>query len=621
MRDLSLIAKWRKAFVIGMTTAIALLWPLHFVWASAPFLAVNDIRPGMHGIARTIVAGTKMEEFNVEVLGIMKNKGPSGDLILVRVSGDVIDRTGGIAQGMSGSPVYIDGKLVGAIAYGWSLTDHRVGMVTPIGDMLKIWDLNKPAAALQPEVQSPEKAPVPGKTEPLATPLMVSGFGPQAMAMLTEKLKPMNLIPYAVGDAPAGITYSPLEPGSAVGVELVRGDVSIGALGTVTYVDDGRVLAFGHPFLNKGATQFLMTNAYIFTTVSGLENSFKVGITGEPVGILNQDRGAGVAGKIGQYPGIIPVRMTVKDEAIGRTGEYAVQVVNDEQLSPVLAATTLLSQIEKTADRTGPGTAKVSFEISAAGLPDGVLKRDNIFFSPVNINEAAVMELFEAMSIMASNQFQALDVMDVAVHVSVSDNRRTAAIIQSTPAVTNVKPGDQVAIAVKLKPYRGEQITRTVNVTVPKNQPQGQMMLEVRGGGIMPLAQLLRRQSQEEDLRRIDFRPKYKTLEEQIQDFKNRDRNNDLVVEIVDNDFDELGDDLTRAKPNSGKSGDDKPRPNSDTTAKKPGLINNPPADSAFKKTDEKRKFSTTTDYVIDGLTQVMLQVGPAPNTDAKTKK
>ena len=247
--------RWRHTVFL----ALLFLFPATFGLAAPAIMGLEEVKPGMHGVAKTVISGTKIEEFGVEVLGIMKDKGPSGDLILVRTYGDLIEKTGGIAQGMSGSPVYINGKLIGAIGYGWSLTDHKTGMVTPIGDMLKLLDS---PLAVPPSSEATN-------LQPLATPLMVSGFGERALSMLGEQLKPYSLVPYAAGEPSQGVTYPSLEPGSAVGVQLVQGDVSVGALGTVTYVDDKKVLAFGHPFLKKGNVGYYMSNAYIFTSMKG----------------------------------------------------------------------------------------------------------------------------------------------------------------------------------------------------------------------------------------------------------------------------------------------------------------------------------------------------------------
>lgn len=564
--------------------------------AQASFMPVEEIKAGMNGVGRTVVEGTKIEEFGVEVLGILKNKGPVGDLILVRTSGPVIERTGGIAQGMSGSPVYIDGRLIGAVAYGWSLTDHRIGMVTPIEDMLKLWELpdtlNKPTS---PEIK------------PLATPLMVSGLGKPALEILKKNLQPYNLQPYASGEAPEGVVFAPLEPGSALGVQLARGDVNVGAIGTVTYVEGGKVLAFGHPFLKKGNIGYFMTNAYMFTTVKGLENSFKVGAVGEAVGIINQDRGAAIAGEQGLYPVIVPLNIKVTDAATGRSQEAAVQVVKDEQIGPVLSAVMVFNVIDKTMDRTGSGTAKVSFSISSNDLPGGAMKRENMFYSPASIGEAAVGEFFEAINMLAANQYQQVGIMDVKVDIKVEEERRTATILEAKAKQDSVRPGDKVEIEVKLKPFRGEAFTQNVVFDVPKQQAAGPLMLEVRGGGFIPLTQLLKKQGGELDLAGfVDKKNKNKSLADEVRSFLERDCNNDLVVEVMEMEMEEGPNAPDKAKnigaarmEESGRT--QKPLPEKNTI--------NLTAKGKDKKEEKKAKSHARTEYIIDGDAQVTVNV------------
>ncbi len=576
------------AFVVfgGMITAIA----------QASFMPVEEIKPGMNGVGRTVVEGTKIEEFNVEVLGIMKNKGPVGDLILVRTSGSVIERTGGIAQGMSGSPVYIDGRLIGAVAYGWSLTDHRIGMVTPIEDMLKLWrlpdNLNKPA---------------PLEIKALETPLMVSGLGKPAMEMLKKNLGPYALQPYASGEAPEGVVFAPLEPGSAVGVQLARGDVSVGAIGTVTYVEGDKVLAFGHPFLKKGNIGYFMSNAYMFTTVKSLENSFKVGAVGEAVGIINQDRGAAVAGEKGFYPVIVPLNIKVTDTVTGRSQESAVQVVRDEQIGPVLSATVVFNVIDKTIDRTGPGTAKVSFSVSSNDLPGGVLKRENMFYSPASIGEAAVGEFFEAINMLAANQYQKVGIMDVKVDIKVGEERRTATILEAKVKQDSVRAGDKVELEVKLKPFRGEPFTQNVVFDVPKQQPSGPMLLEVRGGGFIPLAQLMKKQGGELDLMGfVDKRNKNKSLADEVRSFLERDCNNDLVVEIMEMEMEEGPGAFSKPKNVNAVQVEE----NAEVKKPKPEKNNvNLSVKGKDKKEEKKAKSYARTEYIIDGDAQVTVNV------------
>ncbi len=593
--------------------------------AAAPeTMPFEEIRAGMQGVGKTVVSGTTIEEFGVEVLGVMKNKGPSGDLILVRTFGDLIDRTGGIAQGMSGSPVYIDGRLVGAVAYGWTFTDHKVGMVTPIADMLKLWDLPAPKPRLPEEEikiedQTGEEKPEdkkPGEEKPedkkpdgnaeVATPLMAAGFGERALALLTEKLRPYKLTPYAVGDAPAEEAYGPLEPGSAVGVQLVRGDVSLGAMGTVTYVEGSKVLAFGHPFLKKGATGYFLTNAYVFTTVKGMENSFKVGAVGPALGVIDQDRGAGISGQMGLFPSVVPLRVTVTDSALGTSREADVQIVQDEQLFPVLAAASVLSVIEKTSDRVGAGTAKISFEVSARNMPGDTFKRENMFYSPANIGEQAISELYELMALLASNQFQPVDILDIQVNATVDPERRTATVMEARANVAAAKPGDKIEITVSLKPFRGEMISVKVPFTIPKDQAAGPLTLEVRGGGMIPLAELLSKQQKgNEELLQAVGKLKTKTFAEMLKELADRDRNNDIVVEVLSADAGDLLGAPGPAKPPTAKL---------DLAAKYNAALGKQPQragkiidTAAARKAENKSTLST--DYIVDSDAQVMINI------------
>jgi len=589
-----------------------LLLPISVVHGATEFMPVDEIKPGMQGIAKTVVSGTKLEQFGVEVLGVMKNKGASGDLILVRTYGDVIDRTGGIAQGMSGSPVYINNKLVGAVAFGWSLTDHKIGMVTPIGDMLKLWDMPD---HYNLKMENAEAIP---DFEQMSTPVMVAGFSEHALTMLQDKLKPFNLVPYGVGDAPEGTAFAPLEPGSAVGVELVRGDVSVGALGTVTYTDKDKVVAFGHPFLRKGNVGYFMTNAYIFTTVSGLENSFKVGTTGDAIGMVNQDRGTGIAGKLDRYPAVVPISIVAKDNDTGKTLDSSIQVVQDEQLFPTLSATSVFNVIDKAMDRLGPGTGKISFEITARNMPGETIKRENMFYSPANIGEAMIGEFFDAMNILAGNQYNPVDIMDVKVNVAINEERHTATLIEAQAKQLTGRPGEKIEIGVKLKPFRGEPITRVIPFVIPNDQPEGQMTLEVRGGGMVPLLQLLVKQAGLDESASLvsKTKEKNKNFEDVINDFNKRDHNNDIVVEVLDLDVNtdvDTGDALAgKGKKNNsgGKKQQESVSTNDGFTLKDEAKkLEMKGKTSIDLKKQEEKKNSIATDYIIDGDTQITVNV------------
>ncbi|NMC32257.1 MAG: peptidase S55 SpoIVB [Veillonellaceae bacterium] len=601
--------------------------------AAVPLMPLSEVRVGAQGIARTVIAGTRIEEFGVEVLGIMKNKGAVGDLILVRTYGDVIDRAGGVAQGMSGSPVFIDGQLIGAIGYGWSLTDQRTAMVTPIQDMLKIFEYKSPSSPIaapadRPGDQSDDKSATPpeknknqskppavdqpaGKSRQLlATPLMAAGFGSNALAYLQTHLKPLQLSPVTVGDPPSDIAYGDLEPGSAVGVQLVRGDVSLGALGTVTYVDDNRILAFGHPFLKRGSADFLMTNAYIFTTIRGLESSFKLGTTGEVVGTITQDRGAGVAGEMNRFPGIVPLRMNIRAADSGGR-ELAVQIVQDEEILPILATASLLNAIDKAIDRTGSGTARITFEVAARGMPGETYKRENMFYSPENIAEASLTEFYELIAFLASNPHNPVTIMDIRADVDVSPDRRTARILSARPLQTSVRPGDTIDIEVKLKPYRAEPITRTVSFTVPKEQNAGALSLSVRGGGFFSLAALLKKVAADGGEVPKPSRKPPKSFEEMIKELSSRDRNNDIVVELPG--AAETLEDGTDKKPKLKLGESEKAAVDREPTKpEKPAKPKPAGPLLAPRKIDQKKKGFLTTDYIIEGDTEVSIEILPA---------
>lgn len=616
LNRLSHYVRWvRRTFFVCciLLLAVCAVNPVH---AAISLMPLEEVRVGTHGVARTVVAGTRIEEFGVEILGIMKNKGAVGDLILIRTYGDLIDRSGGVAQGMSGSPVYIGDRLIGAIGYGWSLTDQRTAMVTPIHDMLKILELPLTKAA-PPEKEAAPEDPVQSPPEPikegvLASPLMAAGFGENALKFLTTKLKPLNLTPYSVGDPPSEIAYGSLEPGSAVGVQLVRGDVSLGALGTVTYVDGDKVLAFGHPFLKRGRTGFLMTNAYIFTTIRGIESSFKVGSTGEVIGTVNQDRGAGVAGQMNQYPGIVPMQMNVRNTEASATKNMEVQIVQDEEIVPILATASMMNGIDKAIDRTGSGTARVTFEISARGMPGENYKRENMFYSPENIAEAAIGEFYEFIAFLASNPHNPVTIMDIKTDISVSPERKTARILSARAIQTEAKPGQTIEVEVKLKPYREEPITRTVNFTVPKDQAGGSLGLTVRGGGFFSMTDLLKKLSAEiEPVKPARKQPK--SFEEMMKEFSGRDRNNDIVVEPSGGSefLDEVAEPgkkpKTKLSETEKAAADKEPgkpeKPEKQEKSKPAASLLNP------RKPEQKTKGFLTTDYIVEGDTEITVEV------------
>lgn len=493
------------------------------------FLPVSEVREGMKGYAKTVVHGTEMSTFDVEVLGVMKNKGATGgDLVLVRVSGPVIDESHGIAQGMSGSPVYIDGKLLGAVAYGFPQSEGRIGMVTPISDMLDLWTLE--------DKRLPTLLPRPSDDLiPLATPLMASGYSEDALRYMSEKLSDFRMEPIASAVADSDeAAPRPLEPGSAVAASMVTGDLKLGAVGTVTYVDENRMVAFGHPFMNKGTTDYFMHNSYIFTVIPSRNIPFKLGSVGAEIGMVDQDRGAGIAGVAGKTPDFTALHAYVKDRDTGSERNLNVRMIRDEALIPTLAATSVYNAVSNALDRRGEGSVELTYTLHPEDPKQKPFTRSNLYWSKTDVAERSVDELYNVVKILEQNRFEKYPLRGIEVDMDVTKDRRTAQLLDATASPMIVSPGDTISIRARLQPFRGEIFYKDLLFKVPEDQPYGEMILEVRGGGVVPLPYLIQQQKYnltDEIRERLRTYKDFNDLHDKIQ---GEDRNNEIVAEILD---------------------------------------------------------------------------------------
>lgn len=506
----------KQIFILSL-----IIWCLSsaLVCANVPLMPVEDIVPGMRGIAKTVIEGDTIEEFNIEVLGVIGNDA-MGHNILIKASGDVIDRSGGIAQGMSGSPVYINGRLAGAVAFGKAFTDPKYCFLTPIGRMLDL--LNEPA-------------PRPSEFLPKNTPLMAGGFTESGVRYLSEKLEPFGLKATGVGGSGSFSSTQPLQPGSAVGVSLMRGDIQLGALGTVTWVgDDGEILAFGHPFMQRGDSCYFMNKAWILASLPNLESAYKVGNIGETIGTITQDRSAGIAGKIGQGPPVVPVYVSVTDGARGINNSSRVEVIDDEVLLPAMLDAVAYNTVAKTIDREGGGTARFSFRIDGRGDISGPInvQRENMYYAAAGIGKLINQELVEAGTILTQNKFEKVDIYGVNINIVLDDKAEVAEIISAAVREKEAAPGDTVHIDVQLQPYRAPKVTMTVLFKIPKEQREGKLPLTVRGGSSLAWIQNLLRKQREEGVP-AQQKDNRKTLNDFIKSINEADQNNDLIVDIA----------------------------------------------------------------------------------------
>ena len=503
--------------------------------ANVPLMPIRDLRPGMLGVGKTVIQGDTIEEFNVEILGVQGSEA-TGYSVFVRLYGDLIEKTGGVAQGMSGSPVYVDGRLVGAVAFGKVFNDPHYCFLTPIGRMLSLLD---------------EPKAVPNDWLPKGTSLQAAGFTEYGLQYLKEKLQPMGLD--AVGNGGAGQGSSKaLEPGSAVGASIMQGDMTLGALGTVTWTDDkGNVLAFGHPFMQRGNSNFFMTKAWVLGVVPNMQSSYKVGNMGEAIGSFTQDRASGIGGSQGIVPKTIPVFVTANDIGRGQGNSIRVQVVEDEKLAPAIVDAAVINTLSKTVDRNGGGTARIHFTITGVDSKKKplVIDRENMFYSSDALLKNVNAELSEAMTILLQNKFEAVQLYGVSVEAQVSEQVQVAEIQRVKAGTDKVKAGEKLAIAVTMKPYRGEEFTRTVYFKVPKDHPGGKLNLQVRGGSSMAwIIELLRKQ-QQEGVPAAKKQEQRRTLADYVQATNNADKNNEIIVDIAS------GQQQMNANPNAQDAG------------------------------------------------------------------
>lgn len=563
---------WARLFFFSVLPLLASLLPAFPARALETF-AVREVTPGLKGTGYTVIRGTQVEAFDVEILGVLEEAGPGGDLILVRVDGGAIEETGGIAAGMSGSPVIVDGKLLGAIGYGFELSDHRFGLVTPAGEMLAVMERARQLAGASPDrdaqardagVEIPRRVHVAASWEearlaakelglgewvaaPVATPLVISGLGGRTMNRLRASFSGFDFIPVqGAGRAPAGAEEAPFEAGSALGVQLMRGDIEVTAIGTVTAVDESGVfVAFGHPFLHRGDVRYFTTGAYVLGTIPSLSIPFKLAAPLAPVGTLTQDRAAAIAGHLGELPPAVQLEVRAYDADRGKETSLKAEVVRDPSLFSTLAVVGVLEGVDRALDRIGAGTSKVSFTIEGDGLP-GPLSRGNMFYSASDIAAASLGELWEALDLVDQNEFADPLFTRVAFTIEVGEARQTALIEEARPAKSSAAPGSVVDVHVRLRPYRQDPFELVVPLSIPEGIGEGPVSVSVRAGGGEFRAEVPT--SLEEELEAGDAPgeegegpTRAESLENLIREFLERSRNNDLVIEFYPNEVPERG--------------------------------------------------------------------------------
>jgi hypothetical protein len=479
-----------------------------FVALGVDTIPLSEIVSGMTGYGLTVVAGTEIARFEVEVVAVLDEPGERDDFIVIRAFGPAITRSGGVAQGMSGSPIYLDGRLAGALsrAAAWSADRERpLALVTPIEAMLRV------LAEVAPSPTEPVPHDGPRATEGeltlpfLNAPVTVSGLSRRAVATLEQgiDLRSMghpltDLLPawrttvpglvslgvprvLAVPAVPRQAPALDLTPGAPVGVGLAMGDVTIGALGTVTLVENDAVIAFGHPFLFSGPTRYFLTAAHVFDTVAAYDFSYKFGTVGEVLGGVYADRWAAVGGVLGWTPSGIATTFRIRDPGQDVDHTLQVKLVDEPRLSALLLYVAGLEAVDQALDRIGPGTVTVRTTFTGRN-PPRPLVRENVFLSTQDIALYVPWEMALIADVLAYNEFADPGLLTVTLDAVVQPGFAATEVVALHTDRDAYAPGDRVRFAVTLRGWRGRLETWDGWVEIPDGIDTPYVELRAYGG-------------------------------------------------------------------------------------------------------------------------------------------
>jgi SpoIVB peptidase S55 len=538
--------------------------------AQSKTFPVSELKPGMVATGRTVFQGDQLEEFKAHILGVLHNSiGPRRDLILARLEGGPLANTGVIA-GMSGSPVYIDGRLVGAVSYSLGeFSKEPLAGITPIEEMIADATLPGQRRAQVPRAQltlpvtpeglrdslrqafswvrpfadSPADVSVIGTNavnagiatllRPISTPINFSGFDTRTIDPLVSAFRELGFLPVMAGtaqlgsqsstlSAPSGSSSAPLRPGDPIGVALMNGDMEVGATGTVTEVDGNRVYAFGHPFYGLGPTQFPMTRAHVITVLPSLSSSMKIASTGDVIGIMQQDRATTIAGTLGPGPAMIPISLTLNSER-GTRKKFSIGIVNDQLFTPLLAYVAILNTLTSYERQNGVGTYTLKGAARVKNHSDVAFED---LFTGDQPSTYAAASVVAPLNLLLRNAFEDVQFEGLNLEIEASETPRSATLERVWIDGTKAKAGSAVDLRILMRTYRGEEVTRSLPVQIPAN---------ARGSVSIMVADA--RNLSQFEARELQVQPLQTTgLPQMIRVLNSSRKNNRLYVRLVTRD-------------------------------------------------------------------------------------
>ena len=493
--------------------------------AAAPLDArlfpLEELRPGMKGLAYTVFSGKEPQEFGVEILGVLPGfPAPRQSAIIGKLTGANVEKTA-VFAGMSGSPVYIDGRLVGAIAFSFPFAKEPIAGITPIKQMIDIFEkgsLNETKKAREPRAVSfaqlastewkptypkpavtgaplmalvsegsPLMALMGQQIVPIATPMVFGGISQETLALFAPQLLANGLLPVSGVGGSAAITElgvpteKTLTPGTSLSVQLVRGDYSIAASGTVTFRDGDRIYAFGHPFLSLGAADMPLTETSVVTVIANVNNSFKLSVPGQMMGAISQDRASGVFGQLGRAPKMIPVKINLHTSR-DRTETFAYEIANDSFLTPILLNITVFNTITSSERVLGDSTISIRGNIKINGQEDVSVDRR---FSAANSAMMAAGSVAAPMGALLNSGFDDVQINGVTLDISSTDTKNAGTLDRIALDRTEVRRGEKIEIQAYVRTEAGKQFVQRIPVQIPEDATPGQLLIFVGDGNAL----------------------------------------------------------------------------------------------------------------------------------------
>jgi hypothetical protein len=535
------------------------------IYANEEFIFLDKINSGMEGVAKTVFIGTEVEEIPVQVIDIIAGAIIDDTYILVKLSGDKIDKNGGISAGMSGTPVYFDEKLAGAISHAWEMSEHNLCLVTPIARMLKLFDYvekkNKSEISVGTNVETvsvPLNAGLKSKIVKkipeckdmfldklsenevfslnfryIQSPLLIDGFSGRAQRNIESSISRqfekeiINISNFPKFIPELNITAEETEvtPGSSVGVQLSVGDTNVLTIGTATYCKDNFVLAFGHPFMHFGNVSYLFSSVYIYHSLPSIVMPFKLGFPYKLEGTVLQDRDAGILAHLKHFPKVVSCKVSVSDIDKNIDIQRGTKIISKNDLINSITSALIVQSIDQAIDRIGQGTATVRLEL-LTGQPRAKMTYDNMYFSKNDIAIQCSADFEEIMDLLSNNYGEEIILNEIKVEIGIREENKSAIITGVETDKKEYLPGETIEIEITIKPFRKPEENKMVKIELPENIETGETVLIIRGGS-----------SRESISDKILFQEKEKYLLNGWEDIKakyqKKVKNNQIVTELI----------------------------------------------------------------------------------------